>query len=469
MTIRPSAAANTAASVASSASSTRIDRVGGSSAIVPSRAAVRAASGVRPVGPVRLARDVGGLLLGRQGRHEEPGPVAARLHFRGRPLGPVVQFGRGQHHPGLLGGLPDGAGPPRVGRSPIDRIDPTTWEARPSTPRTPSGRADAAGRSPGHPQSHGAGPHWRRPLPRPSAHPLTTTPPAPAKAAGTAGVIRRRTSAESVGIGADRSAQRGWMRGRDRDGGDQLHLDRRVHRQHRHAHGTARVSAGGAEDLAEQLARPVGDLGLRGEVGRTGHEDRDLHDPLDLVHPAGHGGDRGHRVQSAASRAHSAAVSTRDLAADLAGGHEFAAPVGQLARGVDQSAVAHRGNVRRQGLRHGGQAQSQLRQPLGRPARAHATFLAERPLQVGDQILRIETRDDLHQLPAVGAPVVEDLLGRVHEQRNGHVFPLGHSCTVVTGRAAPERLAAEAERMPAGVGVDDERFAAGVAHPRRAE
>ena len=34
---------------------------------------------------------------------------------------------------------------------------------------------------------------------------------------------------------------------------------------------------------------------------------------------------------------------------------------------------------------------------------------------------------DLHELPAVGAEVVEDLLGRVREDRRGEVLPLGHA------------------------------------------
>src|SRR5690348_13500555 len=45
------------------------------------------------------------------------------------------------------------------------------------------------------------------------------------------------------------------------------------------------------------------------------------------------------------------------------------------------------------------------------------------PLQVGDEVATV-TGQDLHELPAVLAPLVEDLLGRVHDQRHGRVLPL---------------------------------------------
>src|SRR5205814_7438924 len=40
------------------------------------------------------------------------------------------------------------------------------------------------------------------------------------------------------------------------------------------------------------------------------------------------------------------------------------------------------------------------------------------------------TGHDRDQLPAVVSPVVEDLLGRVDEQRNGRVLPLVHAPTL---------------------------------------
>src|SRR5215204_949666 len=52
------------------------------------------------------------------------------------------------------------------------------------------------------------------------------------------------------------------------------------------------------------------------------------------------------------------------------------------------------------------------------------------PLEVGDELLRVRPRNHRHQLPAVLAPIVEDLLGRVHQQRHGRVLPLLHARTV---------------------------------------
>src|SRR5690606_9267607 len=46
-------------------------------------------------------------------------------------------------------------------------------------------------------------------------------------------------------------------------------------------------------------------------------------------------------------------------------------------------------------------------------------------LEIGDEVLRVGARHDLHQLPALLAVVVEDLLGRVDQQRNGQVLPAG--------------------------------------------
>ena len=48
---------------------------------------------------------------------------------------------------------------------------------------------------------------------------------------------------------------------------DELDLDRGVERQRRDTDGAARVGAGIAEDLTEQVARTVDDGRLAGEVG----------------------------------------------------------------------------------------------------------------------------------------------------------------------------------------------------------
>src|SRR6476646_9289544 len=67
-----------------------------------------------------------------------------------------------------------------------------------------------------------------------------------------------------------------------------------------------------------------------------------------------------------------------------------------------------------------------------------------RALEVGDQVLRVHPRHHLDQLPAVGAEVVEDLLGRVHQHGRGQVFPLGHA----RHPRAPTRLATMPPDLP---------------------
>src|SRR5689334_18089752 len=53
-----------------------------------------------------------------------------------------------------------------------------------------------------------------------------------------------------------------------------------------------------------------------------------------------------------------------------------------------------------------------------------------RPLEVGHQAVAVRAGHHLDQLPAVLAPVVEDLLGGVDHQRNRGVLPLRHAVTV---------------------------------------
>src|SRR5699024_8161379 len=55
-------------------------------------------------------------------------------------------------------------------------------------------------------------------------------------------------------------------------------------------------------------------------------------------------------------------------------------------------------------------------------------------LEVGDEVAPVAL-ENLHQLPAVLAPLVEDLLGRMDDERNGHVLPLGHVGTLLVGWA----------------------------------
>ena len=82
--------------------------------------------------------------------------------------------------------------------------------------------------------------------------------------------------------------------------------------------------------------------------------------------------------------------------------------------------------------------------PVGRPSGGL------RPLEVGDEVLGVGAGKDRHQLPAVLAPGVEDLLGRVHEQRHGGVLPGRWSMSVMAamlaGGGAASRLASAACR-----------------------
>src|SRR5262245_38973587 len=63
------------------------------------------------------------------------------------------------------------------------------------------------------------------------------------------------------------------------------------------------------------------------------------------------------------------------------------------------------------------------------PRRSHSLF---GPLHVGNELLLAGPRHHGHELPAVVAPVVENLLGRVHQQGHGRVLPLRHGATLAT-------------------------------------
>src|SRR6476646_89634 len=108
-----------------------------------------------------------------------------------------------------------------------------------------------------------------------------------------------------------------------RDPYDDLHLDRRIERQHGYADGRARVDAGVAEDLTEQLRSAVRDLRLAGEVGCGGHERNDLHDLHHAVEVADDRLHCGDRVERALLRARLRLLRA-DLPADLAGVHQLA-------------------------------------------------------------------------------------------------------------------------------------------------
>src|SRR3954471_10585513 len=85
------------------------------------------------------------------------------------------------------------------------------------------------------------------------------------------------------------------------------------------------------------------------------------------------------------------------------------------------------------------------------------------PLHVGDELLRVRPRNDGDELPPVIAPVVQNLLGRVRQQRHGDVLPLGHgqrlssrypsSCSPVDIPTAPSvRLSPATPWPPAPTG-----------------
>ncbi len=122
---------------------------------------------------------------------------------------------------------------------------------------------------------------------------------------------------------------------------------------------------------------------------------------------------------SAQIRASALPSSGADLGAHLAGRGQLRRPrIGSLARGVDQVAGAHRGHIGRQRRHHVGQLDAQL----GELAADGAHF---GPLQVGDVLLTGRAGQHRHQFPAVLSPLIEDLLGRVRQQRDGGVLPAG--------------------------------------------
>src|SRR5699024_12566586 len=55
---------------------------------------------------------------------------------------------------------------------------------------------------------------------------------------------------------------------------------------------------------------------------------------------------------------------------------------------------------------------------------AGGSFL--RALEVGDESVVVRTPYDLHEFVSVLAPLIEDLLRRMDDERHGDVFPLGH-------------------------------------------
>src|SRR5699024_187762 len=92
-------------------------------------------------------------------------------------------------------------------------------------------------------------------------------------------------------------------------------------------------------------------------------------------------------------------------------------------------------------LRPSSASRARIRAPGSRPVTTIGSGLRAGPLEIGDQVLGVGARDDLDQLPALHAVVVEDLLGRMDQQRNGQVLPAGdcaHGASL-PARPAPAR------------------------------
>ena len=170
---------------------------------------------------------------------------------------------------------------------------------------------------------------------------------------------------------------------------------------------------------AEQLAGAVDHAGLTGEVRGAGDEADDLDDPDDLVEVADRSASTAASALSAQIAASSLAVARGDLGADLAGRGQRAVDHRQLARGVD---VRRRCARRARTPRPAAATSGSVRPSSARRSSA-ALMTALRALQVGDELLGVRAGHDLDELPAVDAPGVEDLLGRVDEQRHGGVLP----------------------------------------------
>ncbi|MPM69829.1 hypothetical protein SDC9_116777 [bioreactor metagenome] len=124
------------------------------------------------------------------------------------------------------------------------------------------------------------------------------------------------------------------------------------------------MSAGLAEDGAEQLAGAVGDRGLRGEAGVAGHEDADPGHTGDGVEAAGHRGGRGEGVEGGGP-GQVLALFGGQVRAELAGVRQRAGHQRQLAGGGDERALPLRRDVRPDRGRHRRQRQPELGEPGG--------------------------------------------------------------------------------------------------------
>src|SRR5271166_73643 len=196
------------------------------------------------------------------------------------------------------------------------------------------------------------------------------------------------------------------------------------------------------EHLVEQVGGPVDDAWLTIETRRGGDEPDDLDHPGDRVDTY-HRPHRRECIERADPR-QGFALLRADLGADLAGSGQLSAHCRQLPGGVHHVARAHRRNIRGQRRDHLRQRHPELPEP-GR--NSHEPLLLLRALQVRDVLLTRRTGQHRHQLPAIGAPLVEDLLGGMRQQRNRGVLPCGRLAHDASLSVAFEQL--WAARWPA--------------------
>ena len=170
--------------------------------------------------------------------------------------------------------------------------------------------------------------------------------------------------------------------------------------------------------------------GLLGEAGRGCDEPGHLHDAADPVESPEHRGDRGEGVQRG-DAGEVGGVLDRDVLAEQAGAGELPVDEGQLPRGPHEVAGDDRRHVGARGRRDGRQRETELLEAVGdRPS-----GLLRRALQVGDEAA-FRPLHDLHELPPLRSPGVQDRRRVVDQQRCRGVLPRGHRVTSVLGVAA---------------------------------
>src|SRR6478735_7379530 len=144
---------------------------------------------------------------------------------------------------------------------------------------------------------------------------------------------------------------------------DDLDLDRRVERQRNDADCGAGVNSLVAEGLHQELTGAIDDAGLAGEGGGRGDEAHDLDDARHLVEVADLRPDRGDGVERTGLGKRLRGLGV-DIVTHLARRGQGTSNHGQLAGGEDEVAVAHDGNVGRDGRHDLGHGEPQLGQAV---------------------------------------------------------------------------------------------------------